>query len=234
MRLMDRLRGRPASHPRPIEQQVFYELRILDSSGRIRCYSTWEDVPGEGGRPRNIARLQAEATRLCEEPGDRGRLYTYPNLQARSLIEYAGPVIPTGGDFRLAIKKALRGIHDNGHAWWLTESVIDRLCGYLDSSNLSMSYLDARITDALDDDDTYPGEGKDWHIAPMVRAIHAGLAEIGKTLAVESTDDVLTVERTWPSKERPQFGVPRCEDCENGVQHIHWSGEPDPSLRDSV
>lgn len=234
MSLMARLRRRRSS-PRPIEQQVFYELRILDSSGKARCYSTWEDVPGAGGRPRHIARLHAEATRLCEEPGDRGGLYTYPNLQARSLIEYVGPVMPTGGDLRLAVKKALHNLRGNDNATWITDSVIDRACDYLSGSPVwSMSYLDARVTDALDADDTYWGEGKDWHITAMVRAIVAGLAEIGKTVPVESTDDVLTVERTWPHQEWPRFGIPRCGDCENGVRHIHWSGDPDPSLRDSV
>lgn len=233
MNLMTRLRRRRSFPIRQPEPQVFFELRIVDCKGKVRVYSTWEDVPDPAGRPRNSARLHAEATLLCEEPGDRGSLYTYPNLQARSLIEYVGPVMPTGGDLRLALKKALRGLRDNG-AWWVTESVLDRLCDYLYTSDLSMSYLDARITDALDDDDTYRGEGKDWHIAPMLRAIHAGLAEIGKSLAVESTDDVLTVERTWPSRDWPQFGVPSCDDCENGIQHMHWSGDPDPSLRDTV
>lgn len=233
MSLMALLRRRRAYPVQPPEPQVFFELRIVDAAGKVRVYSTWEDVPGSGGRPRNTARLHAEATRLCEEPGDRGSLYTYPNLQARSLIEHVGPVMPTGGDLRLAVKKALRSLRDN-NAWWVTESVIDRLCGYLGAPDWSMSYLDARITDALDDDDTYRGEGKDWHIAPMVRAIHAELAAIGVKVPVESTDDVLTVERTWPHQDWPKFGVPRCEDCENGVQHMHWSGDPDPSLRDTV
>lgn len=231
---LTRRRRRPHVQPPALKSTIF-EVHMTGRDGRVFAVSSWDDNEDPpGGYPVDRVRLQREVVGLAVEPGDHGVLYSYPDPESRDQIRLVGKVIPTGGDFRLAVKKALRNLRDNDGAWWVTESVIDRLCDYLYSSDVSMSYLDARITDALDDDDTYRGEGKDWHIAPMVRAIHAGLAEIDKTLAVESDNDVITVERTWPPREWPRLGVPSCEDCENGVQHLHWSSEPDPSLRDSV
>jgi hypothetical protein len=68
-----------------------------------------------------------------------------------------------------------------------------------------------------------------------MRAMHAELVKADRrSFDVVDERDVLVVERTWPWQEWPRFGVPPCEDCQSGVQHIHWPGDPDPALRDSV
>lgn len=116
----------------------------------------------------------------------------------------------------------------------MTEGVIDRVSSLVIAGD-PMHLAEAGVLDALDAEPTYPGEGKDWHIAAVMRSMHAELTKVGeRPFLVESEQDVLVVERTWPWQDWPQFGVPPCGDCQAGVQHIHWSGDPDPSLRDSV
>lgn len=133
-----------------------------------------------------------------------------------------------------AIRDAIRLLRDGPAGGWVTDGVIERTSALLLGCDL-MHLAEAWIIDALDAEPTYRGEGKDWDIAAILRTVHAELIKGGeRTFDVEDQRDVLVVERTWPPKEWAQFGVPPCDDCEAGVQHIHWSGDPDPSLRDSV
>lgn len=212
---------------------AIFELRMVGSDGREFAVSSWDDDPAADGHPTDLARLMDEVTGLCVDPGDRGMLYSYPTPQERDDIRYVATFGPTGGDRYVAIRKALRGMRDAGEQW-VTPGVIERVSGLVHSCDL-MHLAEAWVIDALDAEPTYPGEGKDWDIAAIMRAIHAELVKIGEqSFAVETENDVLTVERTWPWQEWPTFGVPPCEDCQAGVQHIHWSGDPDPSLRDTV
>jgi hypothetical protein len=133
-----------------------------------------------------------------------------------------------------AILNAIRGLRDEPAGNWVTDGVIDRTSALLAGCTL-MHLAEAWVIDALDAEPTYPGEGKDWHVAAIMRAMHADLVKAGlPSFDVEDERDVLVVERTWPWQEWPQFGVPPCEDCQKGGRHIHWSGDPDPSLRDTV
>lgn len=132
------------------------------------------------------------------------------------------------------IVDAIRGLREEPMGGWVADGVIDRTAALLVGCTL-MHLAEAWVIDALDAEPTYPGEGKDSHVAAIMRSVHTGLTKAGlRSFDVEDERDVLVVERTWTWQEWTQFGVPPCEDCQKGVQHIHWSGDPDPSLRDTV
>jgi hypothetical protein len=68
-----------------------------------------------------------------------------------------------------AVLDALRGLRDAPGGDWVTDGVIDRVFGLVAGCDL-MHLAEGLVMDALDAEPTYPGEGKDWHIAAIMRA----------------------------------------------------------------